>query len=144
MEKRIDVDGIDDLKPGEGIKIDEETKYEFGADLDADKAPIIDHGTGKIVAIRTFEFKMNPNLQKEVVDKQTLFNAHAKQIATLLWADGLVPLESVGPRVIIDKVKGMYQIFVPCEAKTGTVYADTPKNLSEELLKSHKNKDNKA
>ena len=138
MAQRIDIQDIEHLKPGEGVRLDDNTKYEFGADLESDKAAILDTGEGKSVVIRVFGFKMNPEVRGEI-DKQNIFNAHSKQIATLLWGDGLRPLESVPPRVIIDGKKGTYQIFVPCEARSGVAFADKTRNLSEELLKSSKN-----
>lgn len=119
-----------------GIQISEDTTYDYGADLETDKAPIIDKGVGKQVLIREFLFKLNPEIKDaENIDRQTLFNAHAKQITTLLWGDGLSPLESNPPRVIIDIKKGVYHIFVPCVAKLGTTFADKTRNLSEELKK---------
>lgn len=133
MEERID----NELVAGEGVMVGD-TKYEYGADLDSDKAPLVDLGIGKAVLVRLFEFKMNPLIKQVEMDKQALFNSHAKQIATLLWADGLVPLDENAPRVIIDNKKEVYQIFVPCQAKAGAVFADAPKNLSEELLKNGK------
>lgn len=138
MEERIEkvtIDGkLSDLKPGEGVSVGD-TKYEYGADLTAPSVPLIDPGTGKTVSIRTFTFKMNPKKIKEFahVDKQALFNAHAKQITTMLWGDGLIPLDGNSPRVIIDRKRSLYQIFVPCEARLNTMWMDKPKNLSETL-----------
>ena len=125
-----------DLKPGEGVSVDKDTKYEFGADLSTEGTPLIDPGTGKTISIRVFDFKMNPDL-KELPDRQTLFNSHSRQIATILWGDGLRPLEEISPRVIIDKKGGSYKIFIPCEARLNTLFADRPKNLSEVLTKQH-------
>ncbi len=140
MAQRINIEGMENLRPGEGVQVDKDTKYEYGATLESDKAQVIDTGVGKQVLIRTFDFKMNPTMKYQEVDKQGIFNAHAKQIATLLWADGLKPLESYSPRVIINPAKETYQIFVTCEAKLGTVFADKTRNLSEELAKSNQGK----
>lgn len=135
MEERVDIEG--ELKAGDGIKVSDDTKYEYGADLATDGAPVIDPGTGKAVSIRLFEFKMNPQLVESSLplDKQEIFNAHAKQISTIMWADGLAPLDTVAPRVIIDMKRERYLIFVPCEARIGTTFAELPKNLSQELSK---------
>ena len=124
-----------ELKPGDGVDIGD-TKYEYGADLNAEGVPLRDPGTGQTVSIRTFDFKVNPQLKK-IPDKQTLFNAHARQILTILWGDGLIPLEEVSPRVIIDKKNKFYRIFVPCMARKSVLFMEKPKNLSEELLKSN-------
>ena len=140
MEERINIEDIQNLKPGDGVKIDSDTKYEYGATLESDKVQVVDPGVGKQVLIRTFEFSMNPAMKQTLVDKQALFNNHAKQIATILWGDGLRPLDTIPPRVIIDSEKSIYRIFVTCEAKSGAVFADTTRNLSEELAKSNKEK----
>ena len=134
MEGEIHIDGdYHDLKPGEGVE-----GYDFGADLDVKGVPLIDPGEGKTISIRVFDFKMNPqNIRHFPSNKQTVFSAHAKQISTILWGDGLQPLESVAPRVIIDKRKASYRIFVACEAQRGVLFSsqNQPKNLSEELAK---------
>lgn len=122
-----------ELKAGDGVKIDDKTTYEYGADLHTEGTQLIDPALGKTMTIRIFEFQMNPNLIE--VDRQTLFNSHAKQISTILWGDGLVPFEQVPPRVIIDLKGKKYQIFVPCVAKTGTFFAEDAKSLSQHLTK---------
>lgn len=132
--ERVEVDGIENLKPGEGLKISNDTKYEYGADLSTDGVRIEDKGQGDAVSIRVFEFKMNPSFRGEI-DKQALFNAHARQLSTILWSDGLQPVEGASPRVTIDVKKGVYQIFIACEGRLGKVFADKPRNLSEELSK---------
>ena len=134
----IDVEG--ELKPGEGVQIDQDTKYEYGSRLETEGIPLIDPGEGKIVSIRVFDFKMNPALKDFPIDKQLIFNTHAKQISTILWGDGLKPLESNPPRVIIDRKRGSYQIFVPCEARLGVGFVDKPVNLTQELAKQAKRK----
>ncbi len=99
--------------------------------------PIIDPGTGQAIIIRNFEFKMNPDAKDlPSIDKQMLFNIHARQITHSLWGDGLVPFDAVPPRVIIDEKKGCYYIFVPCVAKTGVTIIEKPQNLSEALKAS--------
>lgn len=121
------IEGFENLTPGEGVE-----GYEYASELSTDGAQIIDPGYGKTVTIRDFHFSMNPAV-KELPDQQSLFNAHAKQISTILWADGLIPVDSVAPRVIINKKKHLYHIFVTCEARMNQVFIDKPKNLSEHL-----------
>ena len=133
----IKIENLDQLKPGEGVRIDGKTKYEYGADLETKGVPLIDPGTGKTISIRVFTFRMNPRT-KDFSDKQAIFNSHAKQISTILWGDGLMPYEAVNPKIIVDKEKKIYNIFVPCEAKRGVLFLEKPRNLSEELLKSNK------
>lgn len=132
----VDIEGkLEDLKPGTGVDAGD-MKLDYGADLQTEGAPLIDPGTGKTVSIRVFQFKMNPEKIKSFPnDKQAIFNSHAKQIATILWGDGLMPLDGVSPRVIIDRKKALYNIFVPCEARMNVMWIDKPKNLSEELIK---------
>ena len=136
MGRKIDtahIDGMENLKAGDGVQIDQDTSYEYGSELSTDGVPLIDVGEGKQVLIRVFTFKINPEKAKEVgfMNKQSIFNDHAKQISTILWGDGLRPLEDTSPRVIIDAKKAIYQIFVPCEAKTGVAFVDKSKNLQE-------------
>lgn len=130
---------MSELKPGEGVVLDDKTKYEYGADLHTEGMPLIDPAQGKTISIRTFEFKMNPEKIKDFPTNQVLFNSHAKQIATILWGDGLQPLESVFPRVIIDRKGKKYKIFVPCEAKRGTLFVDKPQSLAEVISKTSQN-----
>ena len=127
-----------ELKPGEGVTIGD-TKYDYGADLHVKGTPLIDPETGKTASIRVFEFKMNPDPKVRrnfTTDGQTIFNAHARQLATILWADGLRPLDGVSPRVIINLKKKVYQIFVPCEARLHQMFFDKPQNLNKALTKA--------
>lgn len=129
---RITTDDPSNLKAGEGIQIGD-TKYDYGADLKIDPTPLIDVAQGRTVAIRLFEFKMNPEVINKAIDKQELFNQHAKQIRTILWADGLQPLEEVSPRVILNISKGEYQIFIPCISRSSTAFIEKAQNLSQAL-----------
>jgi len=74
MAQRIDIQDIEHLKPGEGVRLDDNTKYEFGADLESDKAAILDTGEGKSVVIRVFGFKMNPEIKNFTNDKQAILS----------------------------------------------------------------------
>ena len=127
------IDGMENLKKGEGIQIDQDTKYEYGSEFSTEGVQLIDPGEGKQISIRVFTFKINPAKSKEIkhISKQAIFNEHAKQMATILWGDGLIPYEEAPPRVIIDQKKGVYLIFVPCEAKRGVIWSEKPKNLQE-------------
>ncbi len=109
--------------------------YEYGADLATEGVRLEDPGTGKTNTIRVFEFKINPDRKvlNNFPDQQTLFNAHSKQIMTILWGDGLRPLEGVPPRVIINRKKMTYQIFVPAEANNSTMFIETPVSLNKQL-----------
>ena len=128
-----------ELKPGDGVRVGD-TKYDYGANLNTEGVPLIDSGTGKTVSIRTFHFKMNPQSVNDFKDVQTIFNSHARQISTILWGDGLIPLDGHSPRVIIDRRRGIYKIFVPCEAKRSTLFIEKPVNLTEQLMQSSKGK----
>lgn len=137
MEKRepikqfIDIKGLEDLRPGTGVDVGDNTKYEYASELSTDEVPLIDPGGGSVSVIRVFTFKMNPD-RKHFPGKQRLFNNHAKQIETILWGDGLRPLEEVAPRVIIDDKKGVYRIFVPCGAAKGVIFSE--RDRKPELL----------
>ena len=135
QKQLIDLEG--ELKPGDGIQIDKDTKYEYGSQLETEGVPLIDPGGGPVNVIRVFHFKMNPE-KKDFQDHQDIFSAHAKQIETILWGDGLRPLESTNPRVILDSEKRIYQIFVPCEAAKGVIFSHEHRNpelLHKQLAK---------
>lgn len=126
---RVEVDNLEDLKPGTGVQIDNKTKYEYASELATEGVPLIDPGGGPVNVIRVFTFKMNPEKAKDFApNKQILFNSHAQQIKHTLWGDGLRPLENVGPRVIIDSKRGFYQIFVTCEATKGVIFSERHRN----------------
>lgn len=133
IDNKIDteIEGLDDLKKGSGVQVDQDTKYDYASELNTDGVRLVDPGGGPVNLIRTFIFKKNPE-KKYLPGKQTLFSAHAKQIEAILWGDGLRPLESVSPRVIINNKKGFYQIFVACEAAKGVIFSE--KDRRPELL----------
>lgn len=122
----VDVKGLENLKPGEGVE-----GYEYGSQLETEGVPLIDPGGGPVNVIRVFSFRMNPE-KNDFTNKQVIFNAHAKQIETLLWGDGLRPLDNISPRVILNSKKGFYQIFVPCGAAKGVIFSE--KHRNPELL----------
>lgn len=136
---KIDVKGLQDLRPGTGIE-----GYEYGAELSTEGTPLIDPGEGNMVSIRTFTFKMHPDRQRLGFpdNKQEIFNQHARQIQHVLWGDGLEPYTDTNPRVIIDRSKGIYQILIACIAKKGVLFSsmNKPVNLSEQLAKESKRK----
>lgn len=137
LRNDISIQGLENLTPGEGVQIDKDTKYEYASELSTDGVPLIDPGIGRTIAIRVFTYRINPG-KKLPDDKQLIFNNHAKEIERFLWGDGLVPFEDAAPRVIIDKKKGFYQIFVPSKARQGVMFMEKPKNLSEVLQKNGK------
>lgn len=110
----------------------------YGAKLEAEPTPLVDPGVGKPVVIREFSFKMNPEV-KLPPSKQELFNAHAFQIKTLLWGDGLVPYEGASPRVTIDKRKRSYRIIIVAEPRLNTTVIETPQSLTKMLSTASKN-----
>src|SRR3990167_4252229 len=142
MSKKIQKQFIDikgELEPGEGVQVDEDTKYEYASQLETDNVPLIDPGGWAVNVIRVFTFKMNPE-KRDFTNKQTIFSAHAKQIETILWGDGLRPLENVSPRVILNNKKGFYQIFVPCGAAKGVIFSQRDRNpelLHKQLAKGN-------
>ena len=127
---KVIVEGnLNELKGGEGVD-----GYDHAANLEAQSDPLVDLVAGRPLAIRSFEFSMNPDIELQFPsDPQVLFNTHARQISTILWADGLKPFDQVPPRVIINHKAKKYQIFVPCEARTGVIFADKPRSLTQQL-----------
>lgn len=135
------VDKLEDLKPGDGVQIAEDLKYEYGSDLQTEGVPVLDPATGRTITLRQFEFEMNPRLVMVFPedDKQRIFDAHARQIAHILWGDGLRPYEEVSPRVVIDKKNNRYKIIVAAEARRDTVFPDRPQSLTKMLSTASKN-----
>lgn len=131
QKQLVDVEGLENLKPGTGIDVGDDTKYEYASQLETDQVPLIDPGGTEVAVIRVFKFKMNPD-RKHFPGKQALFSSHAKQIEHILWGDGLRPLESNPPRVILNNKGGFYQIFVPCMAAKGVIFS--AKHRNPELL----------
>lgn len=107
-----------------------ETKAEDGVwtgqELTATSDIINDPGVGHPVLLRQFEYKLNPDLPKGLTyTKQDLFKFHEGQIKTMLWADGLVPLDSIKPpKVQMSKKNQGYRIFVLCRPRETLL--DTP------------------
>lgn len=86
-------------------------------EMQTEKVEIRDPGQGKPLILRTFEFQLNPALPKDFkFSKQDIFNSHGQQIKTLLWADGMIPLDNPNkkPKVQISKKQNKYRIFVLC------------------------------
>lgn len=101
----------------------------------SDSVPMFDEGTGKHHILRTFEFSINPAVDKQLKDKrqkvdtQTIFNSHWPQISTMLWGDGLVANRDIPPKVVLGR--NSYKIFVLCEAKLRTMINEKSKTLQE-------------
>lgn len=103
-----------------------------GQELEVKSDPLMDDGTGSKVIIRMFQFAANPEILKKLKpSKQELFNSHAMQIKSMLWADGLVPRDDISPTVNTSKKREMYRIFVTCEPRLGVSVLETPKTLQE-------------
>lgn len=113
------------------ITHDEKHAWE-GQDIEVKSDPLHDTQQGENVLMRVFDFGANPlTLKRDKPSKQQLFDSHAKQIMTMLWSDGLVPVENLNPIIQVSKKKEKYRIIVWCRAKSGVVWADTPHSLQE-------------
>lgn len=72
-----------------------------------------DHGSGKAVVLRAFDFVANPAAFKHhVPTKQELFSAHQIEIEGALYRDDLKIFEEVQPKVLISKNKRNFRIIV--------------------------------
>lgn len=134
-----------DVTPGEGVQINKDTKYEYGATLDAEPAPLIDPATGKTLTIRSFIFAIPPQIKLSQFprNKQQIFSDHAKLIRTMLWADGLVPYEGnreIAPKVVINLKKREFRIIVVAQARSSTSFMETAGSLSNMLSSTAKKK----
>lgn len=95
-----------------------------------------DKGDGKAIIIRSFDFQAHPDAFKHTTpSKQELFNAHAHQIQTILWKDGLQVMEEVRPQLILSKQRNHYRIVVGAEPAKGhlmnSLYKDKFQTLSQ-------------
>lgn len=91
-----------------------------------------DHGVGKPIILRHFEFAANPEVFKQhKPTKQELFDSHRQFIETFLWKDGLTPIDFIPPTIKISKKKDKYRILVTCQARAGQIIAEKPQTLTE-------------
>lgn len=97
-----------------------------------------DTGTGEVIVIRSFEFGANPATFKEYEKNygrlpyaQEIFQSHMKGILSLLWQDGLSPVEEIPPRLILSKKKDKYMIMVGARPQLGQTILEKPQTLSE-------------
>ena len=128
---------VAELKPGEGVDVGD-TKYEYGADLEAESQPLIDPGTGRTLTIRSFDFIIPPKLDLKdfPTSKQKVFSDHAKLIKTMLWSDGLIPYEGnsyIPPKVVINLKERKFKIIVVAQARSSTSFYEKPKSLNKLL-----------
>lgn len=91
-----------------------------------------DEGTGIPVIIRCFEFGVNlAAFRDRPPTHQELFNSHLKGLEMHLWRDGMILFDEVQPRVVFNKKKTKYQIFIGALPARGHVLLDKPQTLSE-------------
>lgn len=91
-----------------------------------------DKGEGKAVLVRSFDFKANPAAFLHATpSKQELFNAHANQIETILWKDGLQVMPEIEPRLILSKKRDGYRIVVGAEPAKGHLLHQRPQMLTQ-------------
>lgn len=91
-----------------------------------------DLGIGQEVIIRSFVFKADPTVfRQHKPTRQELFNAHSMLIETMLWADGLIVLPEVEPKVTINKQKTKYRIFVGAIPRSGQWINEKAQTLSQ-------------
>lgn len=122
---------FDDHKGDSFVTSDGKNKWE-GQEIEVQSDPLIDSGTGTPVILRFFEFKLNPEMMKyKRPSNQDLFNAHAMQIKTFLWKDGLEPFEALEPRIIWAKKKDGFRIMVTCIPRKGIILSESPRTLQQ-------------
>lgn len=91
-----------------------------------------DEGHGAALVLRCFTFKANPEVfQHHQPTKQELFNHHLKGIEIALWRDGLTPFVDSEPRLIVNKEKGTYEIWVGARPMKGHMLHEKPQTLTE-------------
>lgn len=91
-----------------------------------------DAGEGGAAIIRAFDFAANPEaFNKHQPTAQELFNHHLKGIEVMLWRDGMKVMTEVPPRLLFNKKKNKYRIFVGAAPQKGHILTQRPKTLSQ-------------
>lgn len=91
-----------------------------------------DTGEGFPVILRAFEFGVNLEAFKDhTPTMQELFNSHAKGIEMHLWRDGMILFDQVQPRIMFNKPKTKYKIFIAALPAGNNVLLETPQTLSQ-------------
>lgn len=112
--------------------LDDISKVETSSDTHLED----DLGSGDAVIIRVFEFSANPDVfKRHTPTKQELFNYHAKGIEVMLWQDGLTVVPEVAPRVVVNKKKTKYHIFVGAMPSKGHLLNVVPQTLTDVMAK---------
>lgn len=88
-----------------------------------------DKGKGDAVLIRLFEFKLSPTLKEVPTTDQILTPEYVQYLHAALWADDLRIIDVNEIRVVINK--DWCQVFVPCQARTGSTFLEEPKLIQE-------------
>ena len=112
----------------------EDVKSHSLESVEAESQTKLEHdlGTGRPVIMRTFTFKVNKEAFKaHIPTKQDLFNFHAKGIELSLWKDGLVYAEEYEPRLLFNKKRTHYTIFIVATPSRSNVLLETPQTLSQ-------------
>lgn len=99
----------------------------YGKEDQTDYSSIHDKGQGEPIVIRLFEFKFPPTLEKLPTKEEILTPDYIRHLNVTLWGDALRMV--MEPRVSI--TKDGCRIFVPCVARTGQSFLETPKLLQE-------------
>lgn len=112
--------------------------------IEAHSDPLQDSGTGQGVVVRNFFFK-SPSKKAGVVrpSKQQIIEGHKHIMGTMLWADGLQPLEDKAVRLYsrkevksgllkqkMAKEGADFVIMVLASPKQGVALADKPRLLT--------------
>lgn len=94
-----------------------------------------DVGEGEAVILRCFIFQMNLEKPELFIErqptKQDLFNSHLRGIEMALYKDGMKIYDAVAPRIIFDKEKFQYSIFVAARPMRGYILQERPQTLTE-------------
>ena len=115
---------------GQTIEVKSDTKLEQ------------DTGTGEAMVMRTFQYIANKEMFKNGrPSSQAIFEAHQKDIAGLLWSDGLTPATDVEPTFIFTPDYSKYLIMVWARPSIGQTLVDNTKTLTEILNGSSTNRD---
>ena len=100
-----------------------------GYEAATDSIPLVNDATGQPIFLRRFHFQAPPDLEKWP-SKKFIAEQHQPAIEKFLWRDEMKLIDSL--RVIIDKTRGVFDIYAVCQPKVGSnLWTEKPKTLQE-------------
>lgn len=102
------------------------------AEVTATPVGLNDEAAGVQIIMRVFDFQLPPIKEEELPTKEQLLDFHKTKITAFLWRDELTPIKDMWSLVFAQDNKS-FKIFVPCQAKAGSVILEKSELLSTYL-----------